>query len=153
MLHDAVGFDLPADQATYQLVTTADRAAAGVSTVSGTVTWSATFTSSHTGRPASVPVSVVRFAPALGAAATAVAGARQTVPVTVQGSAADGQLAALTVSVSYDQGATWQQVAVRGGRVTVTNPAAGGSVSFKAEVTDRGRRTFTETVIDAYLTQ
>ncbi|GHJ41661.1 S8 family serine peptidase [Streptomyces sp. TS71-3] len=149
---DSATFRLPAGKARYRLVTTAGRAGSGVSTTSSTVTWAAEFTSGHTGRATAVPASVVRFTPELALDSTATAGRTQPVPVTVQGSAAGRGLAALTVSVSYDGGSAWRRLPVRDGRVTVRNPAAGGSVSFRAEVRDRQGATFTQTIIDAYRT-
>ncbi len=37
--------------------------------------------------------------------------------------------------------------------MTVTNPPAGGSVSFRATVTDKQGNTSAQTLIDAYLTR
>ncbi|MEV4754982.1 S8 family peptidase [Micromonospora sp. NPDC049559] len=150
---DAIGFDLPADRATYQLVTTADRTASGVSTGSGKVTWSATFTSARTAAATRIPVGVVRYAPDLAADGTATAGVRDDVKVTVQGSTDSWRLASLTVYASYDHGATWQRLKVHGGEVTVANPPAGGTVSFKADFRDRDGHTYTQTVVDAYTTR
>jgi hypothetical protein len=150
---DAVGFDLPKDKARYRLVTTVSRVNAAVSTVSTEVTWSAEFTSGHTAKPTALPASVVRYTPDIGLDSTAVAGARQTVPVTVQGSAAGRDLKSLTVYASYDRGATWSRTQVHHGNVTVVNPAAGGSVSFKAEVKDQHGGSFSQTVLDAYRTR
>ncbi|THA33220.1 hypothetical protein E6R18_11755 [Streptomyces sp. A1277] len=69
-------------------------------------------------------------------------------PVTVQGVAAGRPV---YVSVSYDSGATWAHVPVANGRVTVTNPPAGGTVSLRARVAD-GQAT-AQTIIDAYRTK
>ncbi|MGW6740013.1 S8 family serine peptidase [Streptomyces sp. NPDC055025] len=150
---DAVSFDLPAERARYRLVTTVGRATTGVSAVTTRVSWSAEFTSGHTAKPTALPASVVRYTPELGLDARAVAGATQSVPVTVQGSAAGRNLTSLTVSVSYDGGTSWSKAAVRDGRVRVVNPAAGGTVSFRADVRDRAGNVFSQTVLDAYLTK
>ncbi|MEU3985989.1 S8 family serine peptidase [Streptomyces sp. NPDC026672] len=146
---DATGFRLPPGKARYRVVTTVGRATTGVSTVSSTVTWQAEFTSARTAKAVALPASVVRYGPALAPDSTAPAGVRQSVPVTVQGTAP----ATLKVSVSYDGGDTWHRLDVRGGRVSVHNPPAGGSVSFRSQVTDRGGDTFSQTVIDAYRTR
>ncbi|WP_168712327.1 hypothetical protein [Streptomyces sp. A1277] len=53
--------------------------------------------------------------------------------------------------MSYDSGATWAHVPVANGRVTVTNPPAGGTVSLRARVAD-GQAT-AQTIIDAYRTK
>ncbi|MFE9768279.1 S8 family serine peptidase [Streptomyces sp. NPDC005808] len=150
---DAAAFQLPADKARYRVVTTVERAETGVASVSSTVTWQAEFTSGHTASAVALPTSVVRYTPELDLDSTGTAGARQSVPVTVQGSAAGRGLGALQVSVSYDGGGTWRPLVVRQGTVTVDNPAAGGSVSFRARLTDRKGNTFAQTIIDAYRTK
>ncbi|MDT0343397.1 S8 family serine peptidase [Streptomyces litchfieldiae] len=154
---DQVEFELPAEEATYELVTTVSRDPAGApptASVSTEITASYTFTSAAGPEdgPVPVPVSVVRFTPELALDSTGPAGETVSVPVTVQGAAADGNAASLTVSVSYDGGETWTEVPVEGDAVQVTNPAAGGSVSFRAEVEDAGGNTATQTIIDAYRT-
>ncbi|WP_406416890.1 hypothetical protein [Streptomyces sp. NBC_01614] len=72
-----------------------------------------TFTSA---RPASdgtarLPLSTVRLAPKLSLEGTAPAGGTLTVPLKLSGAAAAGQVAALTVNVSYDGGRTWKPLA------------------------------------------
>ncbi|MFE9613012.1 S8 family serine peptidase [Streptomyces sp. NPDC006012] len=150
---DAVRFELPPDRARYRLVTTVGRASTGVSSVTSEVTWQAEFTSARTASRTAVPASAVRYTPRLALDSTAPAGVRQSVPVTVQGSAAGRNLASLTVSVSYDGGKTWRPVTVRHGAVRVANPPAGGSVSLRAEVRDRQGNAFAQTVLDAYRTK
>ncbi|MDX3853700.1 S8 family peptidase [Streptomyces sp. AK02-01A] len=150
---DSAAFDLPGARARYRLVTTVSRAESGVAAVSTEVTWSAEFTSGRTTKATAVPASVVRYTPRLASDSTAVAGARQSVPVTVRGSAAGRDLKSLTVYASYDRGTTWSRLVVRDGSVTVVNPAAGGTVSFKAEVVDRRRAVFSQTILDAYRTR
>ncbi|MFF2526243.1 S8 family peptidase [Streptomyces liangshanensis] len=149
---DTTSFDLPKDKARYRIATGGIRREAGVSALSTEVTWTAEFTSARTKRPTSLPVSVVRFTPEIGLDGWAVAGASQSVPVTVQGSGEHG-LRSLTVYASSDHGSTWSRLPVRGGKVTVVNPGAGGTVSFKAEFSDREGGVFTQTVIDAYRTK
>lgn len=109
-----------------------------------------TFTSEKTARDTKLPVSTVRFAaPFLGLDSTAPAGRRATVRVTVQGAAAGGNLGSLTVHVS-DDGRTWTEVALRKGAFTHRTPAAGKSVSLRAEVTDKQGNTSKVTIHDAY---
>ncbi|MFJ4788795.1 S8 family peptidase [Streptomyces sp. NPDC088794] len=151
-LLDATSFTLPPDRARYTLVTTVHRAT-GVSSVTSAVTWQAEFASSRTSSATAVPSSVVRYTPELALDSTAVAGKRQKVPVTVQGSAAGKGLASFKVSVSYDAGKTWHRATVRHHAVTVTNPPAGGTVSLRAEVKDRHGNTFSQTIVDAYRTK
>ncbi|MFC8829835.1 S8 family serine peptidase [Streptomyces sp. NPDC057137] len=150
---DTATFQLPAGKARYRLVTTVGRAASGVSSVSSTVTWQAEFTSSRTAKAVAVPTSVVRYTPELALDSTAAAGVRQSVPVTVQGSAAGRDLASLKVSASYDGGKKWHRLVTHKGTVKVDNPPAGGSVSFRADIRDRNGNTFSQTIIDAYRTK
>ncbi|MGP4115476.1 S8 family serine peptidase [Streptomyces sp. 4N509B] len=151
-LLDWAAFELPPEEATYELVTTVTGGglAADVSTE---VTASYTFTSARpaAGVLAEIPASAVRFAPRLALDSTAEAGRRTTVPVTVQGSGAE-EGGRLTVSVSTDGGESWREARVVDGAVRVTNPAAGGSVSLRAEVTDAEGNVTTQTIIDAYRT-
>ncbi|WP_329375035.1 hypothetical protein [Streptomyces sp. NBC_01483] len=71
----------------------------------------------------------------------------------MKGSAAGRNLTSLQVWVSYDEGDHWETVRVRDGRVQVTNPRAGGSVSFKTAAADRQGNTVSETIVNAYLTK
>jgi hypothetical protein len=148
---DYVSFDLPQDKAAYKLVTTVSRDDSLGSTVSTEVAAEYTFTSAYSATAAAVPASAVRFTPELALDSTARAGAKQPVPVTVQGAAAGRNLKSLSVYVSYDRGAKWSRVQVKNDKVTVNNPKAGGSVSFKAKVEDRKGSTLSQTIIDAYL--
>ncbi|NEA99041.1 S8 family peptidase [Streptomyces sp. SID13726] len=124
-----------------------------------TATW--TFTSQHvdTAGPAQpLPLSVVRFAPELSLTATAKAGRKTVVPVTVHGpAAAKGHLKSLSVRVSYDGGRTWHPVTVHTGAsgkrsITLTPPATPGTVSFQAALSDTEGNTYSGTIDNAYLT-
>ncbi|MGW3561394.1 serine protease [Streptomyces sp. NPDC000963] len=137
--------------APYRLTATATR---GDGTApGGRVTAAWTFTSAATTRPTALPLSTVRFAPALGLDGTGPADDRVHVPVTVQGAAAGSGVRSLTVSVSTDGGATWTRVPVTDGRAAFRNPAAGRSVSLRAELADTEGNTLTQTLTDAYRTR
>ncbi|WP_234347248.1 S8 family serine peptidase [Streptomyces specialis] len=154
---DYAEFEVPSDEADYELVTTVTRdpaqpyAAAGVSTEFSA---SYSFTSAGTGEEETValPATAVRFTPKLALDSTSPAGRTVDIPVTVQGSAAGRNLDSLTVSVSFDGGDTWTEARVKHGKIRVTNPAAGGTVSLCAEVTDKRGNTVTQTIVDAYRT-
>ncbi|TDC25950.1 hypothetical protein E1265_05475 [Streptomyces sp. 8K308] len=141
-------FAVPGDEAAYELVVTAVRPGATAGTE---VTASHAFESGPVGADETVrlPAAAVRFAPALTPENTSPAGRTVQVPVAVLGAAAP---ASLTVEVSHDGGATWTGARVRDGRIRVTNPPAGGTVSFRAEVTDADGNTTVQTLIDAYRT-
>ncbi|WP_232543940.1 S8 family serine peptidase [Streptomyces buecherae] len=144
-------FKVPAGAANYKLSTSVSRR--GVANVSTKVTGDWTFSSKKTTGEVKLPTSVVRFTPTLALDSTAKAGATLKVPVTVQGSAAGKNLKSLAVYVSYDKGAHWKKLAVSGGKVTVKNPGAGKSVSFKANASDKQGNTVSQTIQEAYRTR
>ncbi|MFF2377606.1 S8 family serine peptidase [Streptomyces xiamenensis] len=149
---DFATFELPAEEADYELVTTVGRDA-DVFPVTTEITASFTFTSGGTDEEwVQLPASGVRYSPALALDSTAPAGETSfEVPFTVQGSGA-GDGSTVVISYSTDGGETWLDAAVTDGVATVDNPAAGGSVSLHAEVTDADGNTSTQTIIDAYRT-
>ncbi|KJY28352.1 hypothetical protein [Streptomyces sp. NRRL S-495] len=147
---DRATFTVPPGPASYRLAATVARRGATGATTRVNASW--TFRSATTTGPVPVPVSVVRFSPGLGPAGTAPAGSPMRVPVTVQGAAADGRVRSLTVSMSADGGSSWTVLPVHKGAVTVPNPAAGTSVSLRAELTDTDGNTLDQTLVDAYRT-
>ncbi|MGK5533267.1 S8 family serine peptidase [Streptomyces sp. URMC 129] len=145
---------VPPEEAAYELVTEVSRGEP-LASVSTKVTASFTFTSATVPEEqevAELPLSIARFTPELALDSTAPAGRAMRIPVTVQGSAAGDNLGSLAVSVSCDGGETWQDAPVRDGRVKVTSPAAGGTVSLRAEIADKQGNTSTITIVDAYRT-
>ncbi|WP_431044002.1 S8 family serine peptidase [Streptomyces sp. P1-3] len=145
-------FKVPAGRADYKLTTAVTRSAK-IAKVSTETTAAWTFSSKRVADRTRLPASVVRFTPRLAADSTAKAGATFDVPVAVRGAAAGGNLKSLTVHVSYDDGAHWKKLTVTGGKVTVKNPAAGKSVSFKAKATDKQGNTVSQSILRAYLTK
>ncbi|MFF6969686.1 MULTISPECIES: S8 family peptidase [Streptomyces] len=148
--------EVPAEPGIYTLATKYERPTS-VATAATRVEGKWTFPSAHSTERTWLPVSVVRFAAEAGPDATAPAGRTQTFPLLVQGAAAgkNGKsgknLKSLTAEVSYDEGLTWRPLAVKGGKVTVTNPAKGKGISFRGEVVDRQGNKGSVTVINAYL--
>ncbi|MFH9724555.1 serine protease [Streptomyces sp. NPDC017254] len=138
-------------RASYRLTATATRGDG--SPTSGRVTAAWTFTSAAAPRPAALPLSTVRFAPALDLDGTTPAGTAVRVPVTVQGAAAETGVRSLTVSVSADNGTTWTRVPVVDGRAAFRTPGPGRSVSLRAELTDARGNTLTQTLRNAYRTR
>lgn len=135
-----------------QFTAVADKARYTVASVSTEIraTWS--FESARTGGEQALPLSVVRFTPALSERSTSKARASVAVPVTVRGAAAGRNPASLRVYYSTGSGKHWQRATVLAGGIRVTNPAAGGTVSFKAEASDRRGNTVVQTIKDAYRT-
>ncbi|WP_405687016.1 serine protease [Streptomyces sp. NBC_00057] len=144
-------FTVPPGRAAYRVTSTVKRGGAPGTATRVTASW--TFTSDTTAGPAPVPVSAVRFSPALSPTGTAAADTALRVPVTVQGAAADGRTRSLAVSVSVNGGASWTRVPAENGAVTIRNPRAGTGVSLRAELTDTAGNTLTQTIVDAYRTQ
>ena len=142
-------FEVPAGSADYRLTTSSTRPAT-VARTSTKVTATWTFSSARTDGMKKLPISVVRYSPTLSAASSSNAGATKKVPVKVLGSAAGSNLKSLTVWVSTDRGATWKELPVRDGKVTVVNPAAGKTVSFKAKAVDKQGNSVQQRVFDAY---
>ncbi|MFB7287301.1 S8 family peptidase [Actinacidiphila glaucinigra] len=139
------------ERADYRLTVSVKRGT--VADVSTNMTASWTFSSEYAPGITKLPTSVVRFTPALSLDNTGKARAKAWVPVTVHGTAAGRNLKSLSVWASYDKGAAWHKLSVCDGRVQVSNPKAGGSVSFKAQAVDKQGNTVDETIIDAYLTK
>ncbi|WP_253194700.1 S8 family serine peptidase [Streptomyces sp. MP131-18] len=142
---------VPPGEGRYELTTTARRPGAAVST-EVTVTFGFTSATVPGDEWAVLPTSLVRFAPRLDTGSTAPAGEVSTVPVSVEGAAAGPGTDGVTVEVSYDGGGTWVETPVADGEITVTNPAAGGTVSFRATVAGPDGSTTEQTVVDAYRT-
>ncbi len=149
-------FPMVAGDATYRLAARSYRSAPSVLSTAVLAAW--TFRSQHgTGAaPQVLPLSAIRFAPAVDATGTAPAGRPFDVPVTVQRQtgAAPAKIRTLTVDVSYDDGATWNAAPLtstsNGGVVRLTHPTGTGYVSLRANLTDTGGSTAELTVIHAY---
>ncbi|GHC49482.1 hypothetical protein GCM10010349_13710 [Streptomyces flavofungini] len=148
-LSGSEAFKVPAADAGYRLVTSVRRDPR-VAPVSSRVDASWTFRSKKVAGEVRLPASTVRFTPKVGLDSRVPAGVTQSVPVTVQGSAAGDNLKSLAVYVSRDRGRTWKKATVRDGRISVRNPAAGKSVSFRAEVEDKKGNKATVAIRDAY---
>ncbi|MFG1610983.1 S8 family serine peptidase [Actinoplanes sp. NPDC049265] len=142
----SAGFDLADRPARYRLETRATRATAELSTEISAA-W--TFRSAPGPGTVALPVTAVRYAPALDAA-DAAPGGPAVVPVTLDRA---GRSPRLGVDVSYDDGRTWRAAPTIGAGdhwlVTLRQPGH-GYVSLRARVTDRDDNTTTQTIIRAY---
>ena len=147
-------YTVPAEDTAYKLTVDNSRDP-GVYPVSTRVRAEWTFRSAKTPEDefTGLPLSTVRFSPDLTLASTAKAGKRFEVPFTVEGAAAGQRPAKLAFQVSYDEGKTWQTAkSVGGTHLSLKHPATAGSVSLRAELTDRAGNTLTQTIERAYLT-
>ncbi|WP_416070144.1 S8 family peptidase [Streptomyces scabiei] len=148
-------YTVPAGKRTYKLAVDVSRDPArfAVSTRT-TATW--TFASAHVAgdAPERLPLTVVRYTPALSTASTAKAGTTLTVPFSLQGAATRATtLRKLAFSVSYDDGRTWKKTtAVNGKLLKLRSPAEPGPVSLRVTLTDADGNTLTQTVHRAYRT-
>ncbi|MFD9095442.1 S8 family serine peptidase [Streptomyces collinus] len=143
-------FKVPSADAAYKLTTSVKRSAK-VAAVSSRIDATWTFRSKKpSGGSARLPVSALHFGATTGLDSRVDAGKTVTFPVTVEGAAAGSNLKSLSVYVSYD-GKTFKKVTVRGGKITVKNPAKNKGISFRAKITDKKGNTSTITVYDAYL--
>ncbi|SMD23716.1 Subtilase family protein [Kibdelosporangium aridum] len=145
-------FDVPADTGTYTL--TAEAIRSGVSDVSTTVRGAWTFRSGPAGAdPVRLPLSTVRYTPALDATNSAPAGESFIVPVSVQAqNSGQGTVPkSLTVEASFDGGQTWTAATVVANVFAIVqHPNDATSVSLRAKATDRAGNTVEQTIINAY---
>ncbi|MGA6171384.1 S8 family peptidase [Streptomyces sp. NPDC012600] len=142
-------FQVPSGAANYKLTSSVKRSAK-ISPLSTQVDVAWTFRSKKVGL-AVLPVSTVRFSPAVGVDGRAKAGKTVSVPVKVTGAAAGKNLKSLTTYVSYNKGKTWKKVTVKKGKITVKNPAKGKGISFSANVTDKKGNKSSVKIYNAYL--
>ncbi|MDC2956839.1 S8 family serine peptidase [Streptomyces gilvifuscus] len=143
-------FKVPSADAAYKLTTSVKRSAK-VAAVSSRIDATWTFRSKKpSGGSAKLPVSALHFGATTGLDSRVDAGKKVTFPVTVEGAAAGGNLKSLSVYVSYD-GKTFKKVTVRGGKITVKNPAKNKGISFRAKITDKKGNTSAITIYNAYL--
>ncbi|GAA3783318.1 S8 family serine peptidase [Plantactinospora mayteni] len=149
-------FTVPPDDASYQVRIDATRPAPAVLATRTNVEWS--FRSKHVpgDTPTKLPLSVVRYTPALDGFNAAPTGETVQVPVTVlatPGSSA-GRVRTLTIDVSYDDGKTWQRAPlVRSGDsgvITLHHPETAGYVSLRAAATDTAGNAVRQTTVRAY---
>jgi hypothetical protein len=157
--HDELGNiqvdGLPKEEAQYVYTTSVTRARKDAPSGRIDVSWS--FRSAHVDGDVqqSLPLLVIRYRPELDAGNTAPASAAVTFPVTVERQAGSkpATLVGLTVEASYDGGATWTPVELRGSGAERTaamkNPAS-GTVSLRGTARDSAGNTITQTIVNAY---
>ncbi|MFJ6575087.1 S8 family peptidase [Streptomyces sp. NPDC091368] len=143
-------FAVDATDAEYRLTAAVERPAKA-SAVSTRIETGFTFRSGQVAATTALPVSTVRFAPPVDLGSRLPERVPVLVPVTVQGAAAGANLKSLAVSVSYDDGKTWQSVKVVGGLISVKSPAKDSGIALSAKVTDKRGNTSTVTIHHAWL--
>ncbi|MEU5939679.1 S8 family serine peptidase [Micromonospora sp. NPDC047548] len=143
-------FAVPAGDAAYRLETHSERGTPYPLSTQIDATW--TFRSAHADDWAALPLWTVRYAPELDARQAAPAGRAFKVPVIVaaQPGAQVGQVNALTVEVSYDDGATWTKAKLEDGAALVHHLAGSGYVSLRATASDTSGNAVTQTILRAY---
>lgn len=146
--------ELPPEEATYTVRTTATRDRRLSSRIDGE--W--TFRSAHTDGelPTAIPTLAVRFAPNLDGNNAAPAGKKFRFPVYVQRNAAEqpGRVNTPVVEISYDDGVTWQPVRLTGHhgewQAEVNHPANAEFASLRWSVSDADGNSGKATIIHAY---
>ncbi|RAS61657.1 subtilase family protein [Lentzea atacamensis] len=138
-------FDVPAAEGSYRAEMEHSRTAEVSTKVSGA--W--TFKAKHTTDVTHLPLSVVRFLPELDDQDTA-HGRVLVVPLKVEQQQNTPKVKRVTVEVSFDDGATWQQVPVAGDKAIVKHPNGAKFASLRAKTTDAAGNTGEVTIIRAY---
>ncbi|MFG3555301.1 S8 family serine peptidase [Micromonospora sp. NPDC047557] len=149
-------FPVPAGDASYRLQVDVQRATPFTLTTQQSVAW--TFRSAHVAgdQPMRLPLSVLRFTPALDERNAAPTGVTYRVPVAVetQPGSAVGPLQRPTVEASFDDGQTWRLAPTLGEPgnwyALVPHPGADGYVSLRARAADPAGNAVKQTVIRAY---
>ncbi|SEQ21948.1 S8 family peptidase [Lentzea albida] len=136
--------DVQPGTADYRVETSASRANALSSKVSGV--W--TFRSGTTPERTALPLSVIRFTPQLDDEGFARAGRLLSVPISTQSQV--DSVRVTSVEVSYDGGTTWKHTPITANRVLLAHPRDAKSVSLRAKASGSGQ-TAEQTIIDAYL--
>ncbi|MFD5831145.1 S8 family serine peptidase [Lentzea sp. NPDC060358] len=145
-------FTVPPGPGTYRARAEATRSP-DVSELSTRVVVDWTFRSDTTSGERRLPMSVVRFTPALDRTGTAAANRPLSVPLVVdrQPGADNPPLGRFRVEASYDDGAHWTSVPVLGHTALVGNRApAGAFVSLRVRAADGRGGALDQTVIRAY---
>jgi subtilisin family serine protease len=138
--------------AAYTLDMAADRAP-GISDFSSRVALTWMFRSDTTAGDTRLPLSIVRFTPALSRTGTTPAGRILAVPLVVeqQPGAANRPLRHFTVETSFDDGTSWKTVPVTGRTALVPNPQRPGTfASLRVRATDDHGGELRQTVVRAY---
>jgi hypothetical protein len=144
-------FPVPPEAADYRLTAEVSRPAIFDTSTRVSAEW--TFRSGHVDGQVTLPLSAIRFTPALDQHNAAPAGRSFLVPVALQPQTSNGLIRPrhLTVDVSYDEGSTWHTADVIANlAVLLHHPANATSVSLRATASDPEGNTVTETLIRAY---
>jgi subtilisin family serine protease len=143
---------VPPGDASYRLELRTDRGAPFALSTKSDIAW--TFRSARPGSatPVVLPLWAFRFTPELDQYNTAPANGVHAVPVQViaQPGADPGRLVSRTVEASFDDGATWKAVRLKGGAALVAHPAGSGFVSLRAKAADSDGNKVEQTILRAY---
>jgi subtilisin family serine protease len=149
---DFVEYPVPAEDASYRVVAEARQSDATWS-LSTVVTAEWAFHSSASGDGKALPMLTTRFDPAVDVRNRAPGNRRFSFPAYVERQDGPATVAALSVDVSYDDGATWRPADVRRDHdhwtVTVRHPGS-GYVSLRSHTSDVDGNQYAQTIIRAY---
>ncbi|MEU0094506.1 S8 family serine peptidase [Kribbella sp. NPDC006257] len=144
----ALAADLPPGDAAYRLEVDAVRASQGGLTSEVRAAW--TFRSANTGADTALPLSAIRFSPALDDHNRAKPG---WIGVRVEPQPTAEPVATLAIEASFD-GKTWHSAPLRHGaggwQAKVVPPSGTAYVALRGRSTDRGGNTVDQTILRAY---
>ncbi|GAA4715648.1 S8 family serine peptidase [Phytohabitans rumicis] len=141
-------FEVPAAGASYRLVADATRTATWWP-LSTKVHAEWTFRSSAADDGKALPLLTVRFDPAVDLNNTAPGAQAFAIPLRIERQDGPANITALTVDVSYDDGATWSPAKMAGSRALIHHPPS-GFVSLRVKSADADGNTLQQSIIRAY---
>jgi subtilisin family serine protease len=145
-------YRVPDEDASYRVVADA-RQSNPTWTLSTMITADWTFRSSSAGEGKALPMLTTRFDPALDVHNRAPGNRKFSFPAYVERQDGEARIAALSVDVSYDDGATWQRADVRRDHdhwtVSVRHPRS-GYVSLRSQTSDVDGNKQEQTIVRAY---
>ncbi|WP_337724186.1 S8 family serine peptidase [Saccharothrix sp. CCNWLW140] len=144
-------WEVPAGMSTYRLESDLKQS---VSDFSTHIQLTQTFRSHHTNTTTNLPTSTIRYSPAVDIDNRAQAGQLFRLPVQTQ-TQGGARVLRLDLSVSYDDGKTWQKafttpITPTKWTADLRHPTGPGFVSLKAKTTDHRGATTEQTIIRAY---
>ncbi|MEU9290751.1 S8 family serine peptidase [Streptomyces sp. NPDC048275] len=143
-------FDVPATKASYRFVLDAQRKADWATYSTSTHTeWS--FASAHTNQQTALPLLSVDYdLDGLDLLNRAEAKRKSTLELSVRDQKSSITARELKTWVSYDDGASWKEVKVRGGEAELKHPKGAEFVSLRVRAADRDGNAVDQTVVRAF---
>ncbi|MGI3201472.1 hypothetical protein ACRJ4W_29790 [Streptomyces sp. GLT-R25] len=143
-------FDVPAAKASYRFVLDAQRTADWATYSTSTHTeWS--FASAHTNQQTALPLLSLDYdLDGLDLLNRAESKRKSTLELSVRDQKSSITARELKTWVSYDDGASWKEVKVRGGKTELKHPKGAEFVSLRVRAADREGNAVDQTVVRAF---